>query len=182
MYWLVRLKCLSSVNRIRPFWIALPDVQYWTARQRDSAPPRDFSCTSCDFPSINPFLKEGRWGGVCRNSPKERKMASDKILEITDSNFDSIVAKSDIPVLVDFWAPWCGPCRQIGPIIEQLAEQYTGKIKVGKVNVDENQEIASQQGISGIPAIILFSNGERVDELIGAAPKSAFEKMIDRHL
>lgn len=109
-------------------------------------------------------------------------MAGENLLEITDANFDTVVGKSDVPVLVDFWAPWCGPCRQVGPVIAQLAGQYAGKIKVGKVNVDENQDIASKFGISSIPAIILFSKGERVDELIGARPKSAFEKMIDRHV
>jgi len=109
-------------------------------------------------------------------------MADENLVEITDANFNSIVGKSDLPVLVDFWAPWCGPCRQVAPIIAQLAEQYAGKIKVGKVNVDENQETASKLGISSIPAIILFRNGERVDELIGGWPKSSFQKMIDRHL
>jgi thioredoxin 1 len=117
-----------------------------------------------------------------RNLFLEYDMAGENLLEITDANFDTVVGKSDVPVLVDFWAPWCGPCRQVGPVIAQLAGQYAGKIKVGKVNVDENQDIASKFGISSIPAIILFSKGERVDELIGARPKSAFEKMIDRHV
>jgi thioredoxin 1 len=109
-------------------------------------------------------------------------MAGQNLLEITDTNFDAVVAKSDVPVLVDFWAPWCGPCRQVTPVIVQLADQYAGKIKVGKVNVDDNQDLAAKFGISSIPAILLFKKGERVDELIGAGPKSAFEKMIDRNL
>jgi len=109
-------------------------------------------------------------------------MASENLLEITDATFDSIVIKSDVPVVVDFWASWCGPCRQVGPVIAQLADQYAGKVKVGKVNVDDNQDVAARMGISSIPTVILFKNGERVDELIGAAPKSSYERMIDRHL
>ena len=109
-------------------------------------------------------------------------MAGENLLEITDTNFDAVVAKSDVPVLVDFWAPWCGPCRQVTPVIVQLADQYAGKIKVGKVNVDDNQDLAAKFGNSSIPAILLFKKGQRVDELIGAGPKSAFEKMIDRNL
>jgi thioredoxin 1 len=109
-------------------------------------------------------------------------MASQNILEITDANFEEQVLNSDVPVLVDFWAPWCGPCRTIGPIMEQLAVQYAGRLKVGKVNVDDNQQVASRLGISSIPAVFLFKGGDRVDEKIGAMPKSMYEAMVDRHL
>ena len=109
-------------------------------------------------------------------------MADENLLEVTDATFDSVVGQSDVPVLLDFWAPWCGPCQMVGPIISQLATDYAGKIKVGKINVDQNQETAVKMGISSIPAVLLFKNGRRVDELIGAAPKSQYEDMINRHL
>jgi thioredoxin 1 len=116
-----------------------------------------------------------------RKTSKGRAMAGN-LLEITDATFDSMVTQSDVPVLVDFWAPWCGPCQMVTPVLEQLATQYEGKVKVGKVNVDENQAIAGQHGITSIPAVILFKDGQRVDELIGAGPKSHYEEMLQRHL
>jgi len=109
-------------------------------------------------------------------------MAEENVIEITDATFEGIVGQSDVPVLVDFWAPWCGPCHMVSPILAQLAVEYSGKIKVGKVNVDGNMEIAGKLGISSIPAVLLFRKGERIDELIGAGPKSSYEKMIARHI
>ncbi|MBX3417358.1 MAG: thioredoxin [Pirellulaceae bacterium] len=101
-------------------------------------------------------------------------------LSFTDENFETEVINSEVPVLVDFWAPWCGPCKAIGPIIDQLAAEYTD-VKIGKVNVDNEGMVAQQYGISSIPAILLFKNGEVVDSMIGAQPKTALQNMINRH-
>nr|4BA7_A Chain A, LBCA THIOREDOXIN [synthetic construct]4BA7_B Chain B, LBCA THIOREDOXIN [synthetic construct] len=104
------------------------------------------------------------------------------VIEINDENFEEEVLKSDKPVLVDFWAPWCGPCRMIAPIIEELAEEYEGKVKFAKVNVDENPETAAKYGIMSIPTLLLFKNGEVVDKLVGARPKEALKERIEKHL
>jgi thioredoxin 1 len=92
--------------------------------------------------------------------------------QFTDSNFDSEVLKSDKPVLVDFWAEWCGPCRMIGPIVEELSREYDGKVSVGKFNVDENPDIPTKYGIRSIPTLLVFKNGELVDKIVGAVAKS----------
>lgn len=92
-------------------------------------------------------------------------------MEFNKDNFDAEVVKSDVPVLVDFWAPWCGPCKMIGPIIEELATEFDGKAKVGKVNVDDNQELAGSFGIRGIPTVMLFKGGEVVNQFVGLKPK-----------
>ncbi len=107
-------------------------------------------------------------------------MASEKVLAFTDSNFDSEVLKSDKPVLVDFWAAWCAPCRAVGPIVDEIASDYDGVIKVGKVNVDENQVVPGKYGIRGIPTVILFNKGKVVEQIVGAAPKTSFKQMIDK--
>jgi thioredoxin 1 len=99
-------------------------------------------------------------------------------LELTDSNFTEVVLNSDKLTVVDFWAEWCGPCRAIGPVIEELATEYEGKVNVGKVNVDLNAEVSTNYGISSIPAILFIKNGEVVDKQIGAVPKSVLEKKI----
>nr|4ULX_A Chain A, LPBCA-L89K THIOREDOXIN [synthetic construct] len=104
------------------------------------------------------------------------------VIEVTDENFEQEVLKSDKPVLVDFWAPWCGPCRMIAPIIEELAKEYEGKVKVVKVNVDENPNTAAQYGIRSIPTLLLFKNGQVVDRKVGAQPKEALKERIDKHL
>ena len=98
---------------------------------------------------------------------------------VTDATFDAEVRKSPIPVVVDFWAEWCGPCRQIGPSLEELAAEYEGRVKIVKVNVDENPESPAQLGVRGIPALFLFKDGQVVSNKIGAAPKAALKAWID---
>jgi len=97
---------------------------------------------------------------------------------VTDATFDAEVKNSEIPVVVDFWAPWCGPCKQIGPALEELSEQYAGQVKIVKVNVDEDQMNAGQLGVRGIPALFMFKDGEVVSNKTGAAPKAALENWI----
>ena len=109
-------------------------------------------------------------------------MASDKILELSDAQFEADVLKSDTPVLVDFWATWCAPCKAIAPVLDQLAEEYDGKIKIGKVNVDENPATPGQYGVRGIPTMILFKDGEIVDQLVGAVPKNQIESLLEKAL
>ena len=102
--------------------------------------------------------------------------------EFTDGNFQSEVLAADKLTVVDFWAEWCGPCRAIGPVIEDLAKEYTGKVNVGKVNVDVNPSISMNYGITSIPAILFFKNGQVVDKLVGAQPKGNFVKKIESHI
>lgn len=99
-------------------------------------------------------------------------------LKITRENFENEVMKSNIPVLIDFWAPWCGPCQMMGPIIEQLAEEYEGKAKVGKVNVDEEGELSQAFGVMSIPTIVLVKDGKVVKQAVGARPKTEVESML----
>lgn len=103
-------------------------------------------------------------------------------LVITDANFDEVVLKSDKPVLVDFWAEWCGPCRMVGPVVEELAKEYDGKAVIGKVDVDSNPEVSMKFGIRNIPALLFFKNGEIVDKQIGAAPKSVLANKLEAQM
>lgn len=103
-------------------------------------------------------------------------------IAFSDSNFGDEVLTSDKPVLVDFWAEWCGPCRRIGPIVDELSTEYEGKAKIGKVNVDENPEVSMKYGIRSIPALLIFKNGEVVDQIIGAVPKAVLKKQLDAQL
>lgn len=105
-----------------------------------------------------------------------------KTLELTDTNFSEEVESSNNPVLVDFWAEWCGPCRMVGPIVEELAGEYEGKAKIGKVNVDVNPQVSVKYGIRSIPALLIFKDGQVVDQIIGAVPKSQIKKQLDAQL
>ena len=103
-------------------------------------------------------------------------------LEITDSNFEELVLKSDKPVLIDFWAEWCGPCRMVGPLVEELAKEFEGKAVVGKVNVDNNPNISMNYGIRNIPTLLYFKNGQVVDKQVGAVPKANLAAKLNAQL
>ena len=105
-----------------------------------------------------------------------------KPIEVTDANFDQEVTQSSIPVLVDFWAIWCGPCRMIAPIVEELAQEYEGKLKVAKLDVDHNPNVAIRYGIRSIPTLLIFKNGQVMDQIIGAVPKNYLEERVKRIL
>jgi len=109
-------------------------------------------------------------------------MAGDHVQTFTDGNFETSVLKAGGPVLVDFWAEWCGPCKRLGPTIEALATDYAGKVTIGKLNVDENPNTAVKFQIRGIPAVLLFKDGAVVESVVGLAPKEDFQKAIDKHL
>jgi thioredoxin 1 len=104
------------------------------------------------------------------------------MIHVTSSSWDNDVTKSDLPVLVDFWAEWCGPCRMVGPAVEQLSQSMSDKIKIAKLNVDENQEIAVKYGVRSIPSLLLFKDGKEIARTVGAAPKEAYQKFIEESL
>jgi thioredoxin 1 len=106
---------------------------------------------------------------------------SEEVAAVTDQNFDSEVVKSSKPTLVDFWAPWCGPCRAIAPMVQELAGTYKGKVNVVKMNVDDHPQTASKFGIRAIPTLLLFKNGQVVDQLVGAVPKAKLEEVFQKH-
>jgi thioredoxin 1 len=121
------------------------------------------------------------WQGGCEE--KEKKMANESdLVHVNDKNFESEVLKSDLPVLVDFWATWCGPCRSISPIVEELAKEFSGKIKVTKLNVDESPATPSQYGVRGIPTLILFKGGKILDQIVGAVPKARLKALVEKAL
>jgi thioredoxin 1 len=109
-------------------------------------------------------------------------MASDKVMQLSDDGFENDVLKSTTPVLVDFWASWCAPCKAISPVVDALADDYDGKVRIGKLNVDENPATPGKYGVRGIPTLILFKDGKVVDQVVGAVPKNQLEGLIKKAL
>lgn len=109
-------------------------------------------------------------------------MSSEKVTAFTKDNFEGEVLKYEGVAMVDFWAPWCGPCRAVGPIIDELADDYENKVKIGKVNVDEQSEIAAKYRVMSIPTIMVFKNGEMIEKIVGARPKEELSKLLDKNL
>ena len=109
-------------------------------------------------------------------------MASEKVMHVTDASFEQEVMKSSTPVLIDFWAPWCAPCRAIAPMVDELATEYDGRLKVVKINVDDNPQVPARFGVRGIPNLVIVKGGEVKQQIVGAVPKDQITKALDRHL
>lgn len=105
---------------------------------------------------------------------------NENLFHVNDGDFESQILQSDVPTLVDFWAAWCGPCRTVGPVVEELASEYAGKVKVAKLNVDDNKQTPAKYGVRGIPTLMLFKGGQVVDQIVGAVPKSRIKELLDK--
>jgi thioredoxin 1 len=120
------------------------------------------------------------WGRFYDNSNNERSGSMAELLTVTSENFEAEVLQSELPVLVDFWAPWCGPCRVISPLVEEMASTYEGKLTVGKLNVDDHPSIAQKYNITGIPALLFFKDGGVANTVVGAVPKAVLQQNVDK--
>jgi thioredoxin 1 len=118
----------------------------------------------------------------CQTNIRQGFSGMSAAAQVTDSTFKLEVLESDVPVLVDFWAPWCGPCRMVAPVVDEIAEQYIGQVKVVKLNTDENPGVASQYGIRSIPTLMIFKGGQRVDMVVGAVPKTTLATTLEKYL
>src|SRR6516164_5078985 len=118
----------------------------------------------------------------CGRVPLGGLMASEAIVEITDANFDQLVLKSEQPVLIDFWAAWCGPCRALAPIVDEIAQSYAGRVKVGKMDVDKNAATPQRYGVRGIPTLLLFKDGQVKEQIVGYVSRDVIEKALDKNL